>query len=96
MWLMRIPRRPLGGHAGMPARTVPLFSSSTSESARTPAPRPRSLLVERERLHLGAAGVLARVGRVHVVEHRRGKVWNRLAGGDGLHDAQDRFVPRAR
>jgi hypothetical protein len=51
-----------------------------------------SLLVERDRLRLRAAGELPGVLGVHLVEQLAGEVRQHLAGGDRLDDAGGRLV----
>src|SRR5439155_18438918 len=52
----------------------------------------RSVLVEGHRLRLGAAGEIHGMLGVHLVEHLRGEVRQRLAAGDRRDDVGDRLV----
>src|SRR5439155_1750944 len=83
----------LGAHRGHPREHgAGLRELGIGEATYGRGRRRGSLLMERDRLRLRAAGELLGMLGVHLVEHLGGEVRQRLAGGDRLDDVGDRLV----
>ena len=83
----------LGAHRRHPREHgAALLELGVGEAPDDRGRRGGPLLVERDRLRLGAAGELLGMLGVHLVEHLGGEVRQRLAGGDRLDDVGDRLV----